>query len=185
MSEQTFGNDASADCAELVAENAALRDRLLRALADAENTRRRADGAAADARRYAISDFARELLTVADNLQRALEAAGAHTRRNEGTLIEGVEATQRLLAAALARFGVQRIDALGQRFDPNLHEAVTTQHSDDPPGTVIGVIEDGYTINDRLLRPARVVVAKARPDAAAPSIAPESPNQSQVNERQT
>jgi molecular chaperone GrpE len=79
---------------------------------------------------------------------------------------------------------VQRIEAVGQRFDPNLHEAMTTQDSDEPPGTVIGVIEDGYTINGRLLRPARVVVAKARPDAAAPPIAPEGQEESQVDERQ-
>ena len=185
MSNQTLGNDVSADCAELVAENASLRDRLLRALADAENTRRRADAAAAEARRYAVSDFARELLTVADNLQRALAAAGEDARRAEGSLVEGVEATGRLLSAALARFGVQRIEAIGQRFDPNLHEAVTTQDSAEPPGAVIGVIEDGYTINGRLLRPARVVVAKARPDAATPPIAPEGQEESQVDERQT
>lgn len=185
MSNQTFGNDVSTDCAEVVAENASLRDRLLRALAEAENTRRRADSAIADARRYAIADFARELLTIADNFQRALAATGADARREEGSLIEGVEATHRLLAGTLARFGVRRIEALGRRFDPNLHEAVTTQDSDEPPGTVIGMIEDGYTINDRLLRPARVVVAKARSGTAAPPIAPESKDESQVNERQT
>jgi molecular chaperone GrpE len=100
MSDQTFGNDARTDGGELVAENASLRDRLLRALADAENTRRRADAAAAEARRYAVSDFARELLTVADNLQRALAAAGENARRDEGSLVEGVEATRRLRASA-------------------------------------------------------------------------------------
>lgn len=173
MSDQTLANEASTDCAELVAENASLRDRLLRALADAENTRRRADATAADARRYAVSDFARELLTVADNLQRAL-AAGEDARRDEGSLVEGVEATWRLLSAALARFGVQQIEAHRQRFDPNLHEAVTTQESDEPPGTVVHTVEDGYTINGRLLRPARVVVAKARPEAVGSPMAAEA-----------
>jgi len=149
------------DVATLIAENASLRDRLLRALADAENIRRRAERTAEDARQYAISFFARELLMVADNLERTIAAAAERTETVEDdALIEGVRATKRLLEETLSHFGVRKIEALGQRFDPSLHEAV--MEADDPsqpPGTV-RVLEDGYTIHDRLLRPARVVVAR-------------------------
>jgi molecular chaperone GrpE len=151
--------------AALLEEKASLQDRLLRALAEAENTRRQASRTAEEARRFAIADFARELLIVIDNLQRTIDAAdsqGPSTREN-ATLIEGVQATLRVLLQTLERFGVRGIQALGQRFDPNLHEAV--MEVDDPaqaPGTVTQVMEDGYTIHGRLLRPARVVVSKRR-----------------------
>jgi molecular chaperone GrpE len=159
------------DMATLLKENASLRDRLLRALAEAENTRRRADQAVEQARKFAIADFARELLIVVDNLQRTIEAAESHTEsmEDDSALLEGVRATLRVFMQTLEAFGIRRIEALGHRFDPNVHEAV--MHEDDPshpPGTVIRVLEDGYTIHDRLLRPARVVVAKqavsAEPD---------------------
>ena len=153
------------DVATLVAENASLRDRLLRALADAENTRRRAERAAAEARKYAIADFARELLAVADNLQRTIAAASRSPETVEDqALIEGVRATERLLEHTFSRFGIQKIDALGKPFDPTLHEAVMeVDDPSQPPGTVVRVAEDGYTIHDRLLRPARVLVAKRSP----------------------
>jgi molecular chaperone GrpE len=173
----TAGEEA-VDVAALQAENASLRDRLLRALADAENMRRRAERTAQDARRYAISDFVRELLPVADNLQRTILAAERQAPETaaDAAMIEGVRATLRLLMQALERFGVRKIEALGARFDPALHEAM--MEADDPshpPGTVVRVMEDGYTIHDRLLRPARVVVAKQRRDssAAAKTEAPE------------
>ena len=105
------------DVATLVAENASLRDRLLRALADAENTRRRAESAAAEARKYAIADFGRELLAVADNLQRTIAAASRSPETVEDqALIEGVRATERLLEHTFSRFGIQKIDALGNFF---------------------------------------------------------------------
>jgi molecular chaperone GrpE len=153
------------DVGSLLKENASLRDRLLRALADAENTRRQASRTAGDARRFAIADFARELLVVVDNLQRTIDAAGgqAPLTTENAALIEGVRATLRVLLQTLERFGVRRIAALGKRFDPNLHEAV--MEVDDPaqrPGTVAQVLEQGYTIHGRLLRPARVVVSKQR-----------------------
>jgi molecular chaperone GrpE len=151
------------DVGTLLKENASLRDRLLRALADAENTRRQASRTAGDARRFAIADFARELLVVVDNLQRTIDAADgqAPLRRKNATLIEGVRSTLRFLLGTLERFGVRPIAALGERFDPNLHEAV--MEVDDPaPGTVAQVVEQGYTIHGRLLRPARVVVSKQR-----------------------
>ena len=160
---------ASVDVARLLAENASLRDRLLRALADAENTRRRAERATADERQFAIAKFALEMLTVADDLQRTLDAAGerASPAPANQPLIEGVRATLSNLLQTLERFGVRRIEALGQRFDPYRHEAV--MEADDPskpPGAVVNVMQDGYMIGDRLLRPARVIVSRRSPPSA-------------------
>ena len=151
------------DAATLVAENASLRDRLLRALAEEENTRRRAERTVEEARQYAISDFAREILTIADTLQRTIAAADRQPPETtrDAALIEGVQVTDRMLQHALERFDIRKIDALGKRFDPTLHEAVMATDDDtQPPGTVVRVVEDGYTIRDRLLRPARVFVTK-------------------------
>jgi molecular chaperone GrpE len=152
------------DVGTLLKENASLRDRLLRALADAENTRRQASRTAGDTRRFAIADFARELLIVVDNLQRTIDAAeGQAPLTTQNALIEGVQATLRVLLRTLERFGIRRISALGEQFDPNLHEAV--MEVDDPaqpPGIVTQEVEQGYTIHGRLLRPARVVVSKRR-----------------------
>jgi molecular chaperone GrpE len=162
------GSDDGGEPATLEAVNASLRDRLLRSLADAENTRRRAERSAADARQYAISDFAAELLPVVDNLQRALVAADDQPQKTPGedALLGGVRATQRLLTAILDRFGVRKIDALGAPFDPMQHEAMTEVDDESrPPRSVVGILEDGYTIHDRLLRPARVIVTKPRPQS--------------------
>ena len=171
------------DPATLIAENKTLRDRLLRALAEAENTRRRAERTAEEARQYAISDFARELLVVADNLQRTIDAVERRAPETveDAALIEGVRATERLLMRTLERFGVQKIEAVGQPFDPNLHEAVAEVDSPEhSPGTVVRVVEDGYTIHDRLLRPARVFVAKRhRTDTPPRSDAEAPPDRSQ------
>ena len=166
----------------LAAENASLRDRTLRALADAENARRQAERTARDTRLYAIADFARELLPVADNLQRTIASAEEHGPQTgeDDALLEGVRATYNILMQTLERFGVKKIDALGARFDPKLHDAI--MEIDDPshpPGTVVRVLEDGYTIHDRLLRPARVVVTRrssnspAGSDMQAPDLAPQ------------
>ena len=127
-----------ADAEALAAENASLRDRMLRALADAENARRRAERTVQDMSKYAIADFARELLAVADNLQRTIAAAGRHSpeRVEDAALLEGVRATERALMHALA---------LGAPFDPAVHEAV--REGDDgsyPPGSIARVLEDGY-----------------------------------------
>jgi molecular chaperone GrpE len=154
-----------ADAEALAAANASLRDRILRALADAENTRRRAERTVQDTSKYAIADFAGELLAVADNLQRTVAAAERHSPETveDTALLEGVRATERTLMHALKRFGVRKIEALGAPFDPAHHEAV--MEVDDgsyPPGSVARVLEDGYMIHDRLLRAARVAVAKRR-----------------------
>jgi molecular chaperone GrpE len=154
------------DAEALQAENASLQDRLLRAMAEAENTRRRADRAGEEGRQSAVADFARDLLPVADNLERALAAAERHPPQSDGerSLIEGIRATHRMLMAVLERLGIRKIPALGAPFDPMLHEAMAqVEDPSKPPGTVVQVMEDGYTIHDRLLRPARVIVAGHRP----------------------
>ena len=129
------GEGLSADSQEpaaVEAANASLRDRLLRALAEVENTRRRAERSVADAREYGISDFAAELLSVVDNLQRAVASAEDRTDQTpaDAALLDGVRATQRQLLATLGRFGVKRIEALGASFDPNLHEAMAEVEDD-------------------------------------------------------
>jgi molecular chaperone GrpE len=144
-------------------EIASLRERLMRALAEAENTRRQGERRAQDARQYAIANFARELLQVVDNLRRALGASATDAEAGKGDgLIQGVAATDRVLTQILNRFGVEEISALNEPFDPNKHEAVMeTDNTEQPPGSVVQVLENGYMLHDRLLRPARVVVARS------------------------
>jgi molecular chaperone GrpE len=156
---------------KLTAENAELKDRLLRALAEAENTRRRAEREVADARAYAISAFARDMLTVADNLARALDSVPAEARAGaEGalkTLIEGVEITARDLVAALGRHGVSKLEPQGEKFDPHFHQAIFEAPDDTvPAGTVTLVAQSGWKIGERVLRPAMVGVSKGGPKAA-------------------
>jgi molecular chaperone GrpE len=144
-------------------EIASLRERLMRALAETENTRRQGERRAQDAGQYAIANFARELLQVVDNLRRALGTAATDAEAGKGDgLIEGVAATDRVLTQILNRFGVQELNALNEPFDPNKHEAVMeTDNTEQPPGSVVQVLENGYMLHDRLLRPARVVVARS------------------------
>jgi molecular chaperone GrpE len=150
----------------LKAEVEAHKDRALRALAEVENVRKRLERERDDARTYSVTRFARDMLTVADNLNRALAAftpeVRAKTDESVRAVLDGVEATARELSAALARHGVKPIEAQGQRFDPNLHQAIAEVPSPDAqPGTVVNVVQPGYLIGDRLLRPAMVTVAKA------------------------
>jgi molecular chaperone GrpE len=165
--EAPVSNSGEVDAAPLQAENESLRDRMLRALADAENTRRRAERAQREARQYAIADFARELLPVLDNLQRTIAAAERRAAASveDAALIEGVRAVERLLRHTFEQSGIRRLETLGAPFDPSLHEAMMEEEDDgaQPPGTVTRVLEDGYTIHDRLLRPARVAVVRRRP----------------------
>lgn len=144
----------------------ALKDRALRAMAEVENVRKRLERERDDARTYSVTRFARDILTVADNLDRALSAFSPEVRaRTDDSIravLDGVEATGRELSAALGRHGVKPITAEGQKFDPNLHQAIAEVPSRDaPPGTVVTVVQAGYLIGDRLLRPAMVTVAKA------------------------
>jgi molecular chaperone GrpE len=154
---------AEARVAALEAELAEQKDRLLRALAETENTRRRARREREDVAKYALSGFAKDLLSAADNLRRALDSLPEAMATDERTrnLLAGVAATERELLAAFERHGIRRIDPYGEPFDHNLHQAIyEAERSEAPPGTVIEVLQPGYLIHDRLLRPAMVGVAK-------------------------
>lgn len=155
--------EAATDTETLAAEVADLKDQLLRALAEGENTRKRAAREREDSARYGISNFARDIVAVADNLRRAIDSLPADKGGEDvlKTLTEGVAATLRQLDAAFENHGIERIDPVGQPFDHNLHQAMFEDpDSDQPPGTVVQVIQQGYKIHDRLLRPAMVGVAK-------------------------
>jgi molecular chaperone GrpE len=164
---------ASAELTALVAENSDMRDRLLRTMADMENLRRRTEREKADISRYAVSNFARDVLTVGDNLRRTIEHVPAEAAAQDPALksfLDGVELTERELLNVLERHGVTRIDPVGQRFDPNCHQAMyEVQSPDVPEGTVVDVMQAGYVIGDRCLRPALVAVAKGGAKQTAPS----------------
>ncbi|HUF56974.1 MAG TPA: nucleotide exchange factor GrpE [Thermohalobaculum sp.] len=164
------GVDANARIAELEAEKAEQKDQLLRALAELENTRRRAERDRRDAETYGGTRLARDLLVVHDNLARALGAADEELRERHGAFLEGVELTQRELLSAFGRHGIAKVSPEpGERFDPHLHQAMfEAPVPGAPDGTIIEVMEDGFTIADRLLRPARVGVARGGGSAAAP-----------------
>jgi molecular chaperone GrpE len=158
--------------AELAREAADLKDRLLRSLAEMENLRRRTDRQVDDARVYGIASFARDVLGVADNMRRALEAVTPELRASADTavksLIEGVELTERELLRVLEKHGVKKLEPLGAKFDPNLHQAMyEVPDPSMPSGTVAQVMQAGYTIGERVLRPAMVAVTKGGPKAAA------------------
>ncbi|MGE0254826.1 MAG: nucleotide exchange factor GrpE [Alphaproteobacteria bacterium] len=155
---------AGPDPAALQAEVAQLKDQLLRALADAENQRKRAERQIEDTRRYAVTNFARDLVEVADNLERALSAVPAEARAEDhplAGLVSGIEAVGRGLQAVFERWKVHRIVPEGEAFDPNRHEAMfEIEVPGQPGGRVAQVMQAGYMIDDRLLRPARVAVTK-------------------------
>src|SRR5271165_2097659 len=163
--------DAFAVVEALNAENSQLKDRVLRTLAEMENLRRRTEREVADAKTYGVTGFARDMLTVVDNLARALEHLPAEARANADphiqSLIEGVELTARDLEAALGRHGVRKLEPKGQKFDPNFHQAIFEAPDETlPAGTVSQVVQSGWTIGDRVLRPAMVGVSKGGPKAA-------------------
>jgi molecular chaperone GrpE len=146
-------------------EVADLKDRLLRTLAEMENLRRRTEREVGDARTYAVSNFARDILGVADNMRRAIETLGSEGRQNVDpgvkALIEGVELTERELLKVLEKNGVKKLEPKGEKFDPNLHQAMYEVPDPSlPAGQIVQVVQDGYTIGDRILRPALVAVAK-------------------------
>lgn len=151
----------------LETEVAQLKDQLLRALADAENTRRRLRKEAEDTAKYAIANLAKDLLSAPDNLRRALDNIPAEGRKSDellDRLATGVELVERELHAILERYGIKKIDPLGQPFDHNFHQALfEVPTADHPVGTVVQVLAPGYVIHERLLRPAMVGVAKAPP----------------------
>lgn len=156
-------------------EIASLNDKLLRLAAEMENMRRRLEKDRQDASVYAVSNFARDMLSVADNLRRALEVIPETARQDASFqgVITGIEVTEKDLLSVFGRYGVQPIMAQGERLDPNLHQAVAQVESDThEPGAVVQVFQTGYTIKDRLLRPAMVTVAKAPATAEASSANP-------------
>jgi molecular chaperone GrpE len=166
------GAAASAEqrLAAVEAELADTKDRLLRALAETENVRRRLQRERDDAQKYAVSGFAKDLLSVVDNLRRALEAMPESEVKDARTqsLRDGVAATERELLAAFERHGLKRIDPKGEKFDHNFHQAIfEVERSDVPAGTVVEVLQPGYVLHDRLLRPAMVGVAKGGGESAA------------------
>ena len=171
--------DVIADVVEaLQAENAELTDRLLRLAAEMENLRKRSERDLADTRSYAITGFARDMLTATDSLSRALTVLPAEARENaDGTLkslIEGIEMTEREMQRLLAKHGVTPIEAEGQKFDPHRHQAMfEVPDPSRPEGTVVQVVQAGFAIGDRVLRPAMVGVAKGGPSAAAAEHAPD------------
>jgi len=149
----------------LVAENTDLKDRLLRSVAEMENLRKRTEREVGDARAYAIANFARDMLTATDSLSRALMVMPAEVRDNADdamkSLIEGIEMTEREMQRLLQKNGVKPILAEGEKFDPHQHQAMfEVPNADVPDGTVVQVVQAGFAIGDRILRPAMVGVAK-------------------------
>lgn len=173
-----------AELDQLRAEVAELREKHLRALAEVENTRRRAERDRLDASQYAVTRFARDILAVSDNLQRALAHLPQESRAAAApalkAVLEGVEATERQLAATLEQHGIKPIDAQNAKFDPHLHQAIAEVPADGkPPGSIVDVVQSGYVISDRLLRPAMVTVARGESSSSPgnSSQAPEASNQ--------
>jgi molecular chaperone GrpE len=173
---------AAADpVAALAREAADLKDRLLRTLAEMENLRRRTEREVADARAYGITNFARDILAVADNMERAMKALDDEIREKAEAgvkaLLDGVELTERELIKAMEKHGVKKLEPQGQKFDPNLHQAMYEIPDESvPAGTVVQIMQPGYTIGDRVLRPALVGVSKGGPKAQAPAEAAANDN---------
>lgn len=172
--DQEIGGDFAAEKQRLEAEIASMKDKFLRAFAEAENIRRRAEKEVVDAKTYGIASFARDVLNVADDLARALgtvdEEAKATADGAVKGLLEGLELTERGLVKALEKHGIRKIEPKGQKFDPNLHQAMfEVPDPSVPSGTVVQVVQSGYVIGERVLRPAMVGVARGGPKAEATS----------------
>ncbi|AGA65251.1 Heat shock protein GrpE [Liberibacter crescens BT-1] len=176
VNESEFSTDASLQeeisivdqLEQAKAETAELHEKYLRLAAEMENFRRRTERERKDIRAYAITTFARDMLTVSDNLSRALDSIPVDKKETSDTslkaLIEGVEMTKRSMLSALESHGVCKTEAQGQKFDPNFHQAMFEEHNEAVPNnTVIKVVQEGYNIGDRVLRPAMVGVAKGGP----------------------
>ncbi|AFN57057.1 molecular chaperone GrpE [Zymomonas mobilis] len=148
----------------LQAENGKLKEQLLYIQAEAQNTRRRLEKEKSEAITYSVTGFARDMLAVADNMERALAAIPDDIKQDKKikNLVTGIEMTGKELLNILQRHGIKRVESVGQKLDPNLHQAMIEMESDKPEGTVVQEMQAGYTIHDRLLRPAMVGVAKAQ-----------------------
>ncbi len=164
---ESRSGEAAADerVSQLAAEASELKDKILRTLAEMENLRRRTEREVADSKTYAVASFARDMLIVGDNLKRAIAAVPPEARNTDpalSTLMDGVEATERGLEQTLTRYGVRPIEAKGQKFDPARHQAMyELETSELPPGMVAEVVQGGYVIGERVLRPAMVAISKA------------------------
>jgi molecular chaperone GrpE len=171
---ETAQPDAQADqVAALAKEASDLKDRLLRTLAEMENLRRRTEREVTDARIYGVTNFARDILAVADNMERAMKALDDELRDKADAgvkaLLDGLELTERELINVMEKHGVKKIEPQGQKFDPNLHQAMfEIPDASVPAGTVVQIMQPGYTIGERVLRPALVAVSKGGPKAQAP-----------------
>jgi molecular chaperone GrpE len=164
--------DPFTELENLYAENNSLKDKVLRTLAEMENLRRRTEREVADAKLYGVTAFARDMLPFADNLRRAIDSIPAAVRAGaDGPLkniVEGIELTERDFLSRLAQHGVKKIEPKGQKFDPNLHEALfEVPDASVPNGTIVQVVEAGYAIGERVLRPAKVGIARGGPKTAA------------------
>ena len=165
MPEARIADAAPDPIAVLKAEIESLRDQRLRALAEAENIRRRAEREKTEASQYAVTKFARDMVSIADNFSRALAACPPELREAADpqvkAVLDGVEATDRQLMAALERYGVKPVPTESGKFDPNLHQAIAeVPGNGKPPGSIVDVVQTGYMIGERLLRPAMVTVAR-------------------------
>jgi molecular chaperone GrpE len=193
MTDQTGGAEevaqASADASEqpaqqstaLEREHTETKDRLLRALAEMENLRKRTEREVADSRLYSVTSFARDLLVVADNMRRALDTVTPELRESAESsvksLIEGVELTERELLKALEKNGVRQFTPRGEKFDPNVHQAMfEIPDATVPAGSVVQVVQPGYMLGDRVLRPALVGVSKGGPKTAPASAGNDNDN---------
>ena len=164
---EDIASDVHAKLETVEAEVTDLKDRLLRAVAETENIRRRSTREKADATSYAVTGFARDLLNVADNLRRALEAVTQEQKDDDAfkTVISGVEMTERELLSVFERQGIKKVTPEGEKFDQNLHQAMfEVPTNEKEPGTICQVMQPGYVLKDRLLRPALVGVAKPVPE---------------------
>jgi len=165
----TGSDDIAREAAQIAAlheEIAELKERYLRALAETDNLRKRAEREKQDAAQFAFSRFARDLLAVADNFERALDVMKPDKRATLSgetlSVIEGIEATHRQLVAVFERFAIRKIDAIGKKFNPNFHEAIAEVPSPaQAPGTVFAIAENGYVIGERLLRAAKVAITSS------------------------
>nr|WP_321461695.1 nucleotide exchange factor GrpE [uncultured Cohaesibacter sp.] len=160
--------------AELEKESAEMKDQLLRTVAEMENLRRRTEKEVRDAKQFSVASFARDMLAVADNLRRGLEAIPEEERTNADgalkTLLEGTELTEREMLKTLEKHGVKKLNPEGEKFDPNYHQAMfEVPNPDVPNNSVIQVVQAGYVIGSRVLRPAMVGVAKGGPKFASPA----------------
>ena len=159
--------EMAAELEQLQAENKKLKEDFLRAFADAENIKKRCAQEIEKNNKYAISSFAKSLLTVADNLHRAIEAVGQNeNKENCEALLKGVELTENELQKVFGKFGIAKMESLNKIFDPNFHQVIQeVEDPSKPAGTIIAELQTGYMINDRILREAMVVVTKGGPAA--------------------